>query len=305
MKATNGKIKQMNRIQNGCWIDVFNPSKEEIEFLKEKFDVPSDFITDPLDDDEKPRIEKEDGATLIIMRIPYRYPKEEVEVETIPLGIILKDKKIITICLGKTEILDDFYKNKVKEFYTNKRTRFIIQIFKKSVLYFGKYLDEIEKNVESIEKTLTKRMRNKDLMKLLDTQKTLTYFNTAIITNESIFERIVNRKILPLYEEDQELIEDMIIDNRQLMETTQIFIDILNNLMNIYGSVISNNLNTVMKFLTSMTIILSLPTMVSSFYGMNVSLPFQNHPHAFLITVLISFVISSFFAVFAIKKDWL
>ena len=208
-----------------------------------------------------------------------------------PLGmIVVRDDFFITVSLKKNKVIEDFEKRKIKNFQTYKKTRFIFQIFYLNSSYFLNYLKQINKETEIAEYILKNSMKNKELLKLLSLEKGLVYFTTSLKSNEIVMEKTMRGKIVKLYDDDEDILEDAIIENRQAIEMSQIYSNILNGTMDAYASIISNNLNGVMKFLTSITIVLAIPTMISSFWGMNVNLPFQNSPIGFPIMIVIAII---------------
>jgi len=298
------ELRELEEPAAGCWIDVIKPTKEERRFLIEKLKIPLDFIASSLDEDERPRVEKQIGNLLVIIRVPHKRRKNgELEVVTLPLGIIITSKYFITISLDMTEVIRDFHDEKVT-FYTTQKTRFLLQILRRTNRYYAKYLDEIEKKIREVEVYVSQSLKNEEIMQLLNFQKTLIYFNGSILGNEKVFERIASGKILTLYKQDEELLEDIVIDNKELVENVRVFSEILSNTLDAYASIVSNNLNIVMKFLTSFTIILSIPTIISSIYGMNIRLPFQYHPQAFAIVSFLTIFIMFAFTILFWKKRW-
>ena len=223
-----------------------------------------------------------------------------------PLGmIVVRDEFFLTVSLRKNKIIESFEKRKIKNFQTYKKTRFIFQILYLNSSYYLNYLKQINKETEIAEYILKNSMQNKELLKLLSLEKSLVYFTTSLKSNEIVMEKTLRGKIVKLYEEDEEILEDAITENRQAIEMAQIYSNILNGTMDAYASIISNNLNGVMKFLTSITIILAVPTMISSFWGMNVKLPFENSPMGFLIMVLIAIIMTIAVTLWLNKKDML
>ena len=223
-----------------------------------------------------------------------------------PLGmIVVRDDFFITVSLKKNKIIEDFEKRKIKNFQTYKKTRFIFQILYLNSSYYLNYLKQINKETEIAEYILKNSMKNKELLKLLSLEKGLVYFTTSLKSNEIVMEKTMRGKIVKLYDEDEEILEDAIIENRQAIEMAQIYSNILNGTMDAYASIISNNLNGVMKFLTSITIILAVPTMISSFWGMNVGLPFQNSPAGFVIMVVVAIVTTLAVTWWLKRKDML
>ncbi|MDD4857443.1 MAG: magnesium transporter CorA family protein [Candidatus Krumholzibacteria bacterium] len=291
-KATNDGLIITDEILKDCWVRVANPTSAECEFLSKKLGIPPAFLTDPLDVDERARIETDEGVTLIIVRIPF-FDKDNVDIPytTLPLGIIFTDDCILTVCAKYVETFLDFVSGRVKNFSIESRGRFILQIFFRTALLYLSYLKDINKRTDSIEMELHRSMRNVELIKLLNLEKSLVFFTTSLRSNELMMERIAKTG-LRMTEDDKELLDDVIIENRQGIEMANIYSNILSGMMDAFASVINNNLTLVMKFLTSVTIIFMIPTFVSSTFGMNVPLPFQNSPHAFLIVTGISLMLS-------------
>lgn len=289
------KIEKIDDITKGCWINLTAPSEEEINLVSSKLNLPVDFFKDALDDEERSRIEREDNNVLIIVDFPY-ITQDDTGLpiyETIPIGMIITDNCFMTVSLKETPILSDFYNNKIKGFYTNKKTRFALQILFSISTYYLRYLKQINKKTDDIERGLHLSMKNKELYALLGLEKSLVYFTTSLKSNKIVLEKLLRLNHLKMYEEDKELLEDVIIETQQAIEMAEIYSTILSGMMNSFASVISNNLNMVMKFLTSITIILALPTMVSSFFGMNVDLPFQHNRYAFSFILLFVAFLSS------------
>jgi magnesium transporter len=303
---TNGKLQEVEDIQKGCWINVLHPTEEEIQFLLTELNLELDFIKDPLDDEERSRIEKEDDNTLIIVDIPTVKHDEDGNsmYDTIPIGMIVTPDCFITICLEENPIFERFTNQRIKEFYTFKKTRFALQLLYIISTYYLRYLKQINRKTMDLEKELTKSMKNKEIFTLLGLEKSLVYFTTSLKANKIVLQRLLKGTYLKLYEDDQDLLEDVLIENKQAIEMAEIYSNILNGMMNTYGSVISNNVNSVMKLLTSITIILSIPTMVASFFGMNVQIPLEGYKHAFAIVMIISATLSSTIAFIFWKKRY-
>jgi magnesium transporter len=290
---------------NGCWINVVNPTSAEIAQI-EALGIPQDYITYPLDLDERARTERENGELLIVLRIPY-FQGTEVDVPyiTIPLGIILTDQYIITVCKFETDIVKEFTNGRGKDLVTAKRLRFVLRIFLNAANKYLAYLRQITKAVDFLEDQLQQSTRNQEVLELLKYQKSLTYFTQALKSNELMMERLQRSQLLRTYPEDEDLLEDVLTENQQAIEMTTITSNILSSMMDAFASIISNNLNVVMKLLASVTIILSLPTMVASFYGMNVHLPFEDNPGAFLLILGVSFLIGLTAVYLFWRRDWL
>ncbi len=304
-KKIDGQLKKLDQFQPESWINVSNPTIEEIDLVSNRLKIPRDFITDPLDPDEPSRIEIEDNIKLIILRIPLRnYANEDIPFVTIPIGIILTQHCIITVC-RHSDTVWDLLSHKIisRDFSAENRKVLIFRIFHKTITLYLRYLKEINQKIQLVEDLFHETMRNEEIIKLLNLEKSLVYFSTSLKSNELVIEKILRISILPLTEDDRDEIEDIIIDNKQALEMSNIYSSILRDMMDAFASVISNNLNVVMKTLTSITIILMIPTLVSSFYGMNVDLPLQHSEHAFEFTLLLSFLLTTIgIIIFAKRK---
>ena len=291
------EFRELKEFKKGSWINLVNPSENEIKKVCESVQIQEDFIRDALDFEEKARIdhEEDDDTTLFVVDVPITENGEEGEIiySTLPLGmIVVRDDFFITVCLRKNKIIESFEKRKIKNFQTYKKTRFIFQILYLNSSFYLSYLKQINKETEVAEYILKNSMRNKELLKMLTLEKGLVYFTTSLKSNELVMEKTLRGKIIKLYEEDEEILEDAITENRQAIEMAQIYNNILNGTMDAYASIISNNMNGVMKTLTSITIILAVPTMISSFWGMNVNLPLQNNPLGFIVMISISIILT-------------
>ncbi len=281
------QLKVVEKIEKGCWISMINPTDQEIKEVCKKTKIAEDFIRYSLDYEEKARIdsEEDDGTILFIVDVPIiEKEKDSESYTTMPLGMIaVRDDYFITVSLKRNIVIDNFERKRVKAFSTYKKSRFLFQIMLINASYYLTYLKQINKETEIAETILKTSMKNRELLKLLSLEKSLVYFTTSLKSNELVMEKTLRGKILKLYEEDEDILEDAIVENKQAIEMSGIYRDILNGTMDAYASIISNNLNGVMKFLTSITIILAIPTLISSLWGMNVPVPFQNHPYGFLI----------------------
>lgn len=282
-KTISDKLIKTDQFDAGIWINLVNPSEEEILTVCSKLKLESDYLKAALDEEESSRLEVDEGVTLIIVDIPiFNDMVNPVNYSTIPLGIILAgDSSIVTVCLKESPIIRDFIENKVKTFYTFKKTRFILQILYKNAIKYLQYLKQIDKESSRIENELHKSTKNKELIQLLALEKSLVYFSTSLKANELVLEKLLRQESIKNYPEDAELLEDVIIENKQAIEMAKIYSDILSGTMDAFASVISNNLNIVMKFLASVTIVMAIPTMIASFFGMNVVVPISSNPYAF------------------------
>ncbi|MEH6904139.1 magnesium transporter CorA family protein [Neobacillus drentensis] len=306
-KSTETKVlEQVDVISKGCWVNMYAPTQEEINKVSMDAQIDVDIIKDALDDEERPRIERDDGRVYIIVDFPYIVHDENgfAGYETIPIGIILTDECIITVSLKDTPILEEFRKNRVKEFFTFKKTRFALQILFVISSYYLRYLKQINKKTNEIERVVHQSLKNKELFAFLSLEKSLVYFTTSLKSNKVVLDKILRFNYLKMYEEDKDLLEDVIIEKTQAIEMAETYRSILSGMMNAFASIISNNLNIVMKFLTSITIILSFPTMVASFYGMNVDIPFQHATHSYAIPLVISAFLTSLTAFIFWKKKY-
>lgn len=303
------EFTEIKEFKKGSWINMINPSENDIKKVCENLKIEEEFIRASLDYEEKARIDydEEDNTTLFVVDVPIIEKEYENYIyTTMPLGmIVVRDDYFITVSLKKNRVIEDFENRKIKNFQTYKKSRFIFQILYLNASYMLTYLKKINKETEIAEYILKNSMKNKELLKMLSLEKALVYFTTSLKSNELVMEKTLRGKIIKLYDDDEDILEDAITENRQAIEMANIYRDILNGTMDAYASIISNNLNGVMKFLTSITIVLAVPTMVSSFWGMNVGLPFQNHPLGFVIMLFISVVLTLFVTWWLKKKDML
>ena len=305
LKSTERGLQTVNEITDGSWLNVIAPSADEVTRLHQELDVPRDFLTYPLDIDERARTEREDGAILIVLRIPQlQGDTADIPYTTVPLGIVLTDRVVVTACKIENSITEGLVAGRVRGLHTDKRNRFVLQLFYSTAIKYLSYLREINNVVERLEDELQRSTRNKELLELLKYQKSLVYFATGLRSNELMMERLQKSGLFQTYPEDADLLEDVLTENQQAIEMVGIANNILSQMMDAFASIISNNLNVVMKFLTSVTIVLSLPTMVASLYGMNVGLPLQNSPYAFLLIIAACLVTSLVVALIFWKRDW-
>ena len=304
-RSENGVLALAPQIERHCWVCLTSPSEEELQYIQEKLKIFPDFLRYPLDEEESPRIELEEDQLLIIVRVPDpRTDESFIRYETIPVGIILTEEAIVTVCLKENPLFEEFLlaANRFKDFTLKNPVVFLFHFFYCMASMYLRFLRLIDKLITEYERELYRSMRNKELLKLLNIEKSLVYFNTALRANDIVLTRLQSGRFLRLTEEDLERLEDVQIENRQAIEMAKIFTDILSGTMDAYASVISNNLNMVMKFLTAVTIVLMLPNLVASIYGMNIPLPLQHSPYAFAILMGFSFVLSVLVVVLFVKK---
>lgn len=285
-KSTSEGLLTIDDFVAGSWVHVSNPSNQELALLVERFGIPLDFLTDPLDLDERARLETEDGARLIVLRVPHLDSwTDDIPVTTLPLGIVLVGDLVITVSAIDSELIADFKQGRVRNFATHDQNRFVLQLFLKTTLLFLRYLRDINRVTNNVEKELHRSARNEQLIRLLNLEKCLVFISTSLRSNAFMMEKFHNAKYSQLEQDDQDLLDEVIIENKQAMDMAKIYSSILSNMMGAFASLISNNLNTVVKTLTTVTIILMIPTLIASFYGMNVDLPLQDSPDAFVLII--------------------
>ncbi len=304
-----GITAETNEFKRGSWISLINPSSDEIEQVCNNVHIQKDFIIYSLDLEEKARIdyEEDDNTTLFIVDVPTIEKNNESSMfTTLPLGmIVVRDDYFITVCSTKNRVIENFEKKQAKNFATYKKSRFILQLLYTNSSFFLNNLKQINKNIETTEMKLKDSLRNEELLKMLTLEKSLVYFTTSLRANELVMEKTMRGKVIKLYEEDEDLLEDAIIENKQAIEMSKIYSDILSGTMDAYASLISNNLNVVMKFLASITLVISVPTMIASFWGMNLNLPFMNNNMGFFIIIAISLTLTVLTTWWLKKKDML
>lgn len=273
-KTIENKMTEIDDIQNGCWISMINPTEDEISKLEDELSIDRDFIRAALDEEEPSRIECQDDQTLIVVDYPIAETDDDENktllYSTMPMSIILTEKNVITVCLKENSVLNEIAKGVVKGIQTNLKTRFVFFVLLRIATRYLQYLKQIDKISNYVENKLHKSMQNKELIQLLGLEKSLVYFSTSLKSNENVLEKILRGRVIKLYDEDQDLLEDVLIEIKQAIEMSNIYSNILSGTMDAFASVISNNLNIVMKKLTVYTIIMAVPTMIFSFYGMNI-----------------------------------
>lgn len=307
-KTETGEFIRLEQIEKDCWVSLTAPTKEELESVSSATGVEPEALRAALDEEERARMEIEDTYHLILVDSP-EIEKEMVDDTernryiTMPLAIITSKDIVITVTLRETPILEYFKTGRVKDFYTFKKTRFILQVFYRVATVYLQYLRVINRESERLEDKLKESQRNLEIMEMHELEKALVYFTTALRSNEAVFEKLRKTEKVKRYPEDEDLLEDVIIENRQALEMANIYSGILNSTMDTFSSILSNNLNGVMKALATVTIVMSIPTMIASFYGMNVPLPGQNQPYGFLIVLGVALLIASIVAIIFRKKD--
>lgn len=294
-KTLDGTICQIENCEPGCWINCVAPEESEIQKLIDEFAIEPDFFRAAMDEEESSHLDSEDGNTLVILDIPVvELEDEQLTYFTRPLGIILTERNVITVSLHENPILDEFAEGVVKNVKTNLKTHFTLHLMLRIAGRYLQYLKQIDKISSQVEKELRKSMKNAELIQLLEVEKSLMYFSSSLKANEITIEKIMRGRAIRLYEEDQDLLEDVLIEIKQAIEMAGIHLNILSGTMDAFASIISNNLNIVMKVLASITLIISIPTVISGIYGMNVDhLPFSNF--WFPVSVSLGLMLVAFF----------
>ncbi len=314
MKEINGRmvgeLERLDTIEPDCWVNLSAPTEEELKTVEDALGLPPEFLRYPLDEEERPRIDDDDDSAhiLIIADFPYiRRDGNNSKYETMPVGIVIASKCLVTISLREAAVLDQFKNNRVRDFITGFRTRFTFQIMFAGAKDYLKFLRFMDKTIDAAEHQLNKSISNKELFKLMELGKSLIYFSTSLKSNESVLEKLMRGKFVKKYEEDEDLLEDVIIEYKQALEMANIYASIINGTMDAYASIISNNLNVVMKFMAAMTIVVSVPTMIFSFFGQNVLFPFTEGfmalPWPFFMTIGLGLLATGFTVWWLNRKD--
>lgn len=302
-KTTENGLETIETMANGAWVNTIDPTAEEMEKLV-NWGMEMDYINYCLDQDEMPRLERDEDYTFILLRIPIHQPDSDIPYNTVPLGIMILGNKIITVCRYDSDIFKPLTNGKHRQLKTGKRYRLALYIFLETAARYLHLLREITRAIELVEDRLQRSTQNRELLELLKYQKSLTYFATALRSNEVMMERVQRTQLFNYYEEDQDLLEDVLTENQQAIQMTNINTEILASMMDAFASIISNNLNVVLKALAALTIIFNVPTIVASFYGMNVALPGEGHPSAFLSVLGLALGLTAVATYIFYKRDW-
>ncbi len=305
---TNNTLNELSNLEINTWINVINPSSEEIVKLAESLNIDKNYLIKIIDEEEQSRIDIKNDIQTIIIDVPIKVKNKNylMSVTTSLVIMQIRNEYILTISTKETEIFDEFINNNVPTFSTGKKSRFTFQIMYKVALKYIRDLKTINIEINNAENYLKKSTQNKDLLKLMHLRKSLVYFSTSLKSNELVLDRIRMNDLITLYEEDQNVLENVIIENKQAIEMAQIYSGLLNSTIEAFGTIISNNLNSIMKFLAGITIVISIPTMIASFMGMNVPLGvFSSSEGSFLILLIFSLVISLIIAYVLKKKNML
>lgn len=303
-RTTGNILSQIDSFEEHCYIRVFEPTKDELEHIQFLFGIPEDFLSDVLDVDERSRLEIEEDKLFIIVRTPVHHPGNGIPYSTVPLGFVITPNTIVSICLHQTEILDNLVNNRIKNLQTGNKTDFLLSLFLHNSTIYHKYLKAINIETNLIENDLERSTKNKELHKLLRMEKCLVYFTTSLRSNELLLARLRSSRYVRPDTYSEELLEDVIIENRQAIDMANIYSDIQSGMMDAFASIISNNLNIVMKQLTTVTVILMIPTLVASFFGMNVVNSMENSPFSFLLIVIISVMLAIAGGLFIRYRRW-
>ena len=309
-KWENGGLKETSEFAPSCWVNLVDPTTTELEAVLTHSNVPRDFLTDPLDAGERPRFDYEDDASLIIVHVP-RLDDDKEEVvpyRTVPLGIILIGQTVITVCSAPTPVTTAFLDQIRRVCPPSDTYRFAFRLLWHAGVLFLRYINEIHSRTATLEDELHESISNEVLMKLFQIEKTLVYFTTSLKADTIALARANTARQLTLSEDDRDYLEDAMVEYQQALETATIHANILNGTLDTFASIINNNLNNVMKYLTAATILLAAPTLIASLYGMNIGLPFQSHEHAFSIVMgisgLLAVAIGTVFVILSRKRKF-
>ena len=307
--STTTEFKEVETLEPGTWINLVNPSQSESMEIASAFNIDIADLRAPLDAEEMSRMTIEDDYTLIIVDVPIKEERNnQTYYVTIPLGIILTEEAIITTCLEKLPLLDIFIHRRLRNFYTFMRSRFIFQILYRNAELYLSALRTLDRKSEQFEGQLHKSTRNEELIELMELEKTIVYFKASLKTNERVIKKLTNATSnIKKYLEDEDLLEDTLIETQQAIEMADIYGNILHSMTDTFASIISNNQNNIMKTLAMVTIVMSIPTMIFSAYGMNFKdneLPLNGEPNAFWLIIFIAFAMTGSLVVYLIHKKW-
>jgi magnesium transporter len=305
-KTIDGALVALEHLDADCWVNLVNPSEEEVQRMSVLLGIPLDHLTDPLDADERARLEYEDGIMLMVLRVPVENDSDtRVPYLTRPIGVILTPTVVVTVCRSQQDLVTEILNGRTRIVDTADRMRFAIHLMQRTSLIYLRFLRDITRRSDLIEQRLQQSMRNEELIELLGIEKSLVYFTTSLKANDIIMDKILRQRSVQLTEDQSDLLEDALTENRQAIDMSKIHSDILSGTMDAFASIISNNMNMVMKFLTGFTIILMIPNIISGVYGMNIATPFQESPHAFAIVsgVTVGGCLLAWFGL--VKKRWM
>lgn len=289
----NGALREVDKLVGSCWINLSDPSTQEIQRIHELSGAPSEFITDPLDKDERPRIETDDGITQFIVHVPCYDPSENVTpFHTLPMGIVLTKNHVLTICNRQTPVTSTFLDQIRRVCSPEHQFRFVFQILWHSAVLYLRYLRDLRQRADIVEQDLHESVSNEALMRLMNIEKSLVYFTTSLKANNILIQRLEHSRQLAIPENDLDVLEDVQVEYEQALEMATIHSNILSGTLDTFASIVSNNLNKMMKRMNSITVIIMVPTLVASIYGMNIELPFQHEKYIFSILMLLSLMLA-------------
>lgn len=293
----------VEKIEKGCWINLINPSDNEVEFVSQQTGIDEEILKTALDEEETAQLDREDGVTMLVMDIPYIEDADEwYTYNTVPLGIAFNEDYFVTVSLQENIIFNDFQVGRIRNFKTENKVKFLLQILSSTAQKFLQYLRHIDKTNLRIQAKLYKSMKNKELLQLLDLEKSLVYFSTSLRANSNILKKVMKFEEFRNDEDYQEYLEDVMLEYNQAVEMCNIYRDIMSGTMDAFASIISNNINVVMKVLTIITIILTVPTLIASLWGMNVPVPFAENSAGFWIVIAVSILVTILVSIIIIKK---
>jgi len=308
LSTPDGLLERVDEVCDGAWISLVDPTSAEIEAVSDQCGVDPDDLRAALDVEERSRITAEDGYVLILVDVPTTELRNGRSwYVTIPLGIIIASKAIITVCLERVSVISNIETRRVRDLRTFMKTRFTLQLLLRNAASYLAVLRAIDKMIDKGENNLRRSTRNEELVEMFELEKSLVYINTSLVSNQRVLERLVRTPAVKKYPEDDDLLQDTMVENEQAMEMAGIYSGILSGTMDAYASVIANNQNNIMKTLALVTIVLSVPTMIFSAYGMNTlsdGMPLTTEPWGFVVIIAISFVISLLVTLFFIRKRW-
>ena len=301
-KTINNRVTEIPGLEDGCWVSAVAPTEEELHFLIEDMSIDSGFVRAALDEEEASRVDTDDNLTLVIVDVPTAQRASEdaaIVYSTMPMAIIYTPQHIVTVSLKENAVISEISQGMVKNIQTDQKTQFLLKMLLRIASRFLQYLKQIDKLSDTTENLLHRLMRNKEIIQLLGLEKSLVYFSSSLKSNEVTLEKLLRGRILKLREEDEDLLEDVIIEVKQAIEMSDIYSKVHWGTMDAFASIISNNLNIVMKGLTSVTIVMAIPNMIFGMYGMNVQdLPFP----FFWASIALTFILMGIVAIILIKK---
>ena len=296
----DAELRKLDSLEIGSWVSVVDPTKKEIKYLTETLDLDEKNVLDSLDEYEVPRIEKDKNTAYVLIKVPV---ENKGIISTIPIAIFMTDRHILTITKQDNKVLQSIMEKNAK-LYTTQKINLLIHIFLLASDVYENYLKQISKEIY-IRKTKITELSNKDIVNLIKYEELLNQFISSFLPMANIFEKILDGKYLPLYKQDKDLIEDLLVNSRQTLDLCRTNMKTVVNIREAYSTVLSNNLNKIIRFLTVFTILLAVPTTISSLYGMNVALPMQSDPLTFIYIFITIFVVTVLLVLVFLKKKWL